>query len=79
YWPISHMVSPKEKSLSCRECHSRSGRLQSLSGFYLMGRDTNPFVEYFGLLAISGSLIGVIIHSIIRYFTVKKLKKAGGK
>ncbi len=79
YWPISHMVSPKEKSLSCRECHSRSGRLQNLSGFYLMGRDTNPFVEYFGLLAISGSLIGVIIHSIIRYFTVKKLKKAGGK
>jgi octaheme c-type cytochrome (tetrathionate reductase family) len=24
-WPITHMVAPKEKTLACKECHSRNG------------------------------------------------------
>ncbi len=27
YWPINHMVSPKEKALTCKDCHSEKGRL----------------------------------------------------
>jgi len=26
YWPINHMVSPKEDALSCNECHAKEGR-----------------------------------------------------
>jgi len=27
YWPINHMVVPKEKALKCNFCHSKEGRL----------------------------------------------------
>ncbi len=27
FWPINHMVSPKEKALTCNDCHSEKGRL----------------------------------------------------
>ncbi len=27
YWPLSHMVAPKEKALGCTECHGSTGRL----------------------------------------------------
>lgn len=27
YWPLSHMVMPKEKALSCADCHGEHGRL----------------------------------------------------
>ncbi|TNF36768.1 MAG: tetrathionate reductase family octaheme c-type cytochrome [Deltaproteobacteria bacterium] len=27
YWPLSHMVAPKERALSCRDCHGPRGRL----------------------------------------------------
>ncbi len=27
YWPLSHMVSEKEKALSCAQCHSDKGRM----------------------------------------------------
>ncbi len=23
YWPITHMVAPKEKALACSECHAK--------------------------------------------------------
>jgi len=36
----THMVAPKEKSLSCTECHSSNGRLAKLGGFYMPGRDS---------------------------------------
>lgn len=75
FWPISHMVSPKEDALGCVECHARGGRLENLSGFYLPGRDVNLFVEIIGLLVTVGSLGGVIIHSIVRYYTTKKHKE----
>jgi hypothetical protein len=33
YWPVNHMVSPKENSLTCNDCHTRNdGRLASLNG-----------------------------------------------
>ena len=27
YWPINHMVAPKDKALKCNSCHSKDGRL----------------------------------------------------
>ncbi len=27
YWPLSHMVQPKEKALQCRDCHGPGGRM----------------------------------------------------
>lgn len=27
YWPITHMVTPKDKALGCTECHGESGRM----------------------------------------------------
>ncbi len=27
YWPLTHMVAPKEKALGCTECHGEHGRL----------------------------------------------------
>ncbi|GIU37550.1 tetrathionate reductase family octaheme c-type cytochrome [Shewanella schlegeliana] len=27
WWPINHMVSPKEDALKCKDCHSQQGRL----------------------------------------------------
>lgn len=77
YWPISHMVSPKEDALGCVECHARDGRLKNLSGFYLPGRDTNPIVEITGLLVIVGSLFGVMAHAIMRYLAHKKTLSGG--
>ncbi|NEX11259.1 MAG: cytochrome C [Prosthecochloris sp.] len=77
FWPISHMVSPKEEALSCVECHARNGRLQNLSGFYLPGRDTDRYLELFGLLVIVGSLAGVVVHGILRFASNKKRMQDG--
>lgn len=27
YWPINHMVAPKEEALSCLDCHCDKGRM----------------------------------------------------
>ncbi|MDY0102103.1 MAG: tetrathionate reductase family octaheme c-type cytochrome [Lentimicrobium sp.] len=68
YWPLNHQVSPKEQTLQCSDCHTRSeeGRLANLAGFYLPGRDYARGVDYTGLAIIIISLLGVIIHSVMR-------------
>jgi octaheme c-type cytochrome (tetrathionate reductase family) len=32
YWPITHMVAPKQKALACAQCHSANGRLKDVPG-----------------------------------------------
>ena len=50
YWPVNHMVSPKEQSVSCAECHTRdNGHLSKLTGFYLPGRDRNAVQDNVGI------------------------------
>lgn len=68
YWPINHMVAPKEHTVGCAECHTRSedGRLASLAGFYLPGRDYNKPLDFLGTLMFFGALAGVIVHAAIR-------------
>lgn len=74
YWPVNHMVSPKEKSLQCNDCHQREdGRLANLTGFYLPGRDKSDIIDSFGSLLIILSILGVLFHGSIRLYS--KLKK----
>lgn len=77
YWPINHMVAPKEKALSCAECHTRSddGRLAQLSGFYLPGRDYNKPLEFMGIFLFLTSLGGVLLHAAIRVFVSIRKKR----
>ncbi|NPA37928.1 MAG: tetrathionate reductase family octaheme c-type cytochrome [Chlorobi bacterium] len=66
YWPVNHMVAPREESLSCIECHSRNSRLSAINDFYLPGRDYNSYLDLAGKLMILLSLIGVAIHATLR-------------
>ena len=36
-FPITHMVAPKDKALTCSECHAKNGRLTNLTSFELNG------------------------------------------
>ncbi|PLX36074.1 MAG: cytochrome C [Hyphomicrobiales bacterium] len=72
YWPITHMVAPKEKALRCGACHSENGRLAALGGFYMPGRDRWWWLDLLGWLAIGGALAIAIIHSIARVILCKK-------
>ena len=67
-WPINHMVSPKEQTVACTECHVRQGgRLEKLTGFYLPGRDTNPWLERLGKAMLLLTLLGVVGHGGARF------------
>jgi hypothetical protein len=71
YWPITHMVAPKEEALGCNACHSRGGRLANLSGFYMPGRDANPWIDQIGWFVVLASLAGVLVHGLMRLFFVR--------
>ncbi|MDQ1265209.1 MAG: hypothetical protein QG635_359 [Bacteroidota bacterium] len=67
YWPVNHMIAPKEESVECGECHTRNNsRLAGLNDFYLPGRDYSSPVETAGIGLIILSLLGVVIHGAIR-------------
>lgn len=74
YWPIKHMVAPKEQAVACEACHSRDSRLAGLNDFYLVGRDSNSIVESFGMIAIWGGLAAVFIHALTRIVTIRRRK-----
>lgn len=76
FWPINHMVSPKEQSLKCIDCHTRKdGRLEELDGFYMPGRDYDPTVQYAGITIIVLSIIGVALHGGTRIIISMRNKK----
>jgi octaheme c-type cytochrome (tetrathionate reductase family) len=69
-FPITHMVAPKDKSLSCTQCHSkRDSRLANLNGFYMPGRDTSKVIDVAGWGIVLACLAGVLIHGLGRIFT----------
>ncbi len=75
FWPISHMVAPKEKALQCEQCHTRkNGRLANLAGFYMPGRDNFAGLDYLGWALVILSLIGVLIHGLMRIVLSGKRK-----
>ncbi len=76
YWPVNHMVAPKEKALACTECHIReNGRLASLTGFYLPGRDNHSGLNIMGKIMLIGALAGVAIHAIARFIMAIRKKE----
>ncbi len=75
YWPVNHMVSPKEETLSCAECHSKEGRLANLNDFYLPGRDRNKLVDIGGISLIIAILIGIVLHASARIISSIKYRK----
>ena len=75
-WPINHMVSSKENSLKCNDCHTRdNGRLAGLTDFYMPGRDRSEWIDLMGGLTLLLSLIGVMGHGLLRIFFARRLKK----
>lgn len=74
YWPINHMVPPKEQALGCQDCHADQGRLQEVKGVYMPGRDHNRWLDLIGLLAVASTLVGVLGHALIR-----KVSNKGGQ
>ncbi len=76
YWPINHMVAPKEQAVKCSECHTRDeGRLADVGGFYMPGRDYNPWVERIGLGMMALTLGGVFLHGGARFVVSRKRKR----
>lgn len=68
-FPITHMVAPKENAVACTECHARTdGRLASLAGVYMPGRDISKLVNTGGWALVLASLFGVLIHGFGRFF-----------
>jgi octaheme c-type cytochrome (tetrathionate reductase family) len=75
-WPVNHMVSPKEQSLKCADCHTRNeSRLAGLNDFYLPGRDNSSVADIGGFSLIILTILGVMIHMILRVIKTRKLKK----
>jgi octaheme c-type cytochrome (tetrathionate reductase family) len=72
YWPIKHMVAPKDKSVGCVECHAKDGRLAGIKGIYIPGRDANPLIDKAAWLLALLTLLGVLGHAAIRIFASKK-------
>ena len=61
------MIAPKEKSVSCVQCHtSAGGRLAGLAGIYVPGRDHNTWVDRLGWFAAIAALAGVLLHALGR-------------
>ena len=72
WWPITHMVAPKEDALACGDCHAPTGsRLASVEGVYMPGRDHNRWLDIIGTLIVAGTLAGIIIHGLVRFFSPK--------
>ncbi len=78
YWPINHMVSSKENTVKCNECHTRdNSRLADLKDFYMPARDFSPVIEYAGSGILVLSLLGVFTHGTMRLISSRKMKKRG--
>lgn len=76
WWPITHMVAPKEDALACGDCHTpNNSRLASVTGIYLPGRDHNRWLDIIGTLLVAGTLAGIIMHALIRLFSPKQQRE----
>jgi hypothetical protein len=71
YWPITHMVAPKEDALACQDCHKDEGRLAGVKGVYMPGRDRNQWLDMAGLVVVFGTIGGTLGHGLVRRLTRK--------
>ncbi len=71
-WPITHMVAPKGDALTCAQCHSTHGRLKDIQGVYMPSRDSNPWIDWLGWLAVAAATAGVTLHALLRVWAHKR-------
>ncbi len=76
YWPITHMVAPKDKAVPCAECHSHDSRLAGITGVYLPGRDNFRWLDLIGYAAFAATVLGIGLHAGARFVMRKKTKGA---
>lgn len=76
WWPTTHMVAPASEALACDACHAREGRLASLGGFYLPGRDGFAMTDRIGLWLLALALAGVLAHAGIRVVAAQLRKRS---
>jgi hypothetical protein len=60
------MVAPAKNAVGCDECHNKNGRMQDVEGIFIPGRDARVKMDMVGWGAALLTLIGVIVHAIIR-------------
>ncbi len=73
FWPLTHMVAPKEKALDCQSCHSEGGRLKDIKGIYMPGRgDQNKWLDIGGWVLSLLTLLGVLAHGAGRIYMSKR-------
>lgn len=77
WWPTTHMVAPASDALECQSCHARDGRLATLAGLYIPGRDRFGLTDRIGLIALALSLAGVLGHAAIRIGLHLRRRKGG--
>ncbi len=72
FFQTSHMVAPKDKAVSCQECHTVDSRLKGISGVYMPGRDYNRPLNYLGWGIAAAALLGVGLHGLGRAVARRK-------
>ena len=72
WWPITHMVAPASEALACADCHSHDGRLKSLAGFYMPGRDNFWWLDWLAAITAIAALTGVALHAVLRVYLGKR-------
>ena len=74
FWPLTHMVAPKENALACGDCHQKQGRLAGVSGVYLPGRDSIALLDRGGWLLALLTFVGVVGHGGMRVIASMRRK-----
>ncbi|MBW6493703.1 MAG: tetrathionate reductase family octaheme c-type cytochrome [Burkholderiaceae bacterium] len=74
YWPITHMVAPKDKGLGCADCHSAESRLAGLAGIYMPGYSANRLLDRLGWGLVALTALGVVGHGLMRFVAARKRK-----
>jgi len=67
-WAMAHMVAPAKESLNCIDCHAQDGRLSSIEGIYIPGRDSFPWLDYGAIAMLILTALGVGGHGALRFF-----------
>jgi octaheme c-type cytochrome (tetrathionate reductase family) len=75
FWPISHMVAPKEEALACDACHAKDGRLAGIGGIHVPGRDAVALIDTIGLALLGLTIAGTGVHGVARIVSGRGRRK----
>ncbi len=76
YLPVSHMVSPANKALTCVDCHSRAeSRISGVQGIYVPAMSYNPTLNSIGSWLVLLVIAGVVLHAGLRIRSAYRRKE----